>query len=406
VSDDSKLTVSFELLGLQETTRIKQWEISSGYLTSTDGFSFTILPDNSRPELRDLELQPVELLVNNGAITGASQLKGRIDKTTIGNDGVAIQCEGRDYLADLVECNVDPSFKVKESMTLGDAIFQVTNPCGILAVLGDEDVGMQNIRTGVAIRRKKRRNKKTTPLQDLQPRPTEGVYEFCNRLAARHGVTVQPAPDRTTLVLNAPDYEQETAGTIHITAGQRQGTRNNVISATAVRDFSRFPTYTIANGKQARSDDKPTPIKRTFDMLTVAANLNPELKRILSAERIARGRQMPGKATLSAPQLFRLLHVEDIDARSEDQIIAAAMRAVAERFKDTLEYTVTLRGHFDPDTGCIWSVNTLVHVIDEIRGIDEPLWVSERMLSFDPRSGATTRLTLWRPDSFQIEPPS
>lgn len=393
---DNKLTVSFELLGIQETTRIQEWEISSGYLISTDGFSFKILPDNARPELRDLELQPVELLVN-----GASQLKGRIDKTTIGADGVAITCEGRDYLADLVECNVDPTFKVKESMTLGDAILSVCTPVGILFVLGDDEVGMQNVRSGFQIKRRKRRSKKKAPLQDYQPRPTEGIYEFINRLAARHATTVQPAAERTGILLNAPDYDQEPAYTIHVTADKRAGVRGNVISATATRDYSRFPTFTLANGKQARTDDKPTPLTVTHDLL--GENINEEIVRIITAGQVVAGRQLPNKATLSAPQLYRLLHIEDIESRNLDQLEAAVNRAVAERLKDTLEYSVTLRGHTDPDTGAIYSVNTMVHVIDEIRGIDEPLWVAERTLKFDPGSGATTTMKLWRPQSFQIE---
>lgn len=399
MAEDHKLTVNFELLGVQETTRIGSWSMSSGYLVSTDGFEFTVLPSSNDSTLRDLELQPVELLLN-----GASQVKGRIDKTTIGNDGSAVTCEGRDYMADLVESNVDPKFIVKESMTLGQAILQAAEPCGILSVLADDEIGLQNIRTGVHIHRKKRKRKTTIPLQDYQPRPGEGTYEYINRLAARHGTTVQPTSERTVLVLNAPDYTQEPTYTIHVTANQRAGASNNVISATAVRDYSRFPTYTLARGKQAgRADEKPTAAQKTFDMLTVAENFSPEMRRILTSAKVARGRQLPGKATLSAPQLYRLLYIDDKDARNEDQLEFAALRAVAERLKDTLEYRVTLKGHVDPSSGAIWSVNTMVHVVDEIRGIDEPLWIAERTLRFDPSSGATTEIVCWRPDSFQID---
>lgn len=397
---DSKLTVNFERLGFQETIRIGDWRIESSYLTSTDAFSFVLLPDFTDPRFRDLELEPVELLLN-----GFSQLKGRIEKTTIGDNGSEVECEGRDYLSDLVEGNVDPKFRAKESMTLGEAVLGVTEPYGTLAVLGDDDVAMQNIRMGFQARRKKRRKKTTVKLQDYDPRPTEGDFAYINRLAARHGTTVQPAMDRQSILLNAPDYDQEPTYTIHVTADKRAGTQNNVISARAVRDYTKFPTYTIANGKQARSAEKPSGITRTYNTLDVIANLgNPELQRILSADKIMSGRQpvnVPNDQI--APKLYRLLHVEDIDARNDDQLDHAALRAIADRLKDTLDYTVTLRGHVDPDSNAIWSVNTMVHVIDEIRGIDEPLWIAEANKFFSSRNGATTQIRCWRPDSFQIE---
>jgi prophage tail gpP-like protein len=62
-----------------------------------------------------------------------------------------------------------------------------------------------------------------------------------------------------------------------------------------------------------------------------------------------------------------------------------------------------MRGHTDPDTGGIYSVNTMLHVTDEIRGVDEPMWVASRKLMFSPEAGATTELKLWRPGSFQID---
>ncbi len=398
--NDHPLTVSFELLGKQETTRIKSWSIESAYLTSTDGFSFSILTDPTDPSFRDLELQPVELILD-----GSSQLLGRIERTSIGSDGVAVECQGRDYIADLVECNVDPTFKVKESMTLGDAILRVSEPCGIQAVLGDDDVALQNIRSGVQVKRKKRKQRQKTPLQDYQPRPGgEGIYEFGNRLTARHGVTIQPGGDRGVIVLNAPDYEQSPTYSIRVTSDKRAGSSNNVIEATATRDYTKFPTYTLANGKQARTEDKPTALRRTYDMLTLASAFSPEMQRILTSAKVEAGRKMPNEPRGGDFSLYRLLHVQDIDARSEDQLDFCALRAIADRLKDTLEYSCTLRGHVDPGSNAIWSVNTMVHVVDEIRGIDEPLWISECSKSFSPSAGAITRITCWRPSSFQIEP--
>lgn len=67
---------------------------------------------------------------------------------------------------------------------------------------------------------------------------------------------------------------------------------------------------------------------------------------------------------------------------------------------DTLAYRVTLRGHTDPETGAIWTVDTMVNVQDEICGVNEPLWIAKRTLRFSPTEGSTTQLECWRPGSF------
>lgn len=396
---DSPLTVNFQLPGIQESKRVIGWSIDSGYLTSTDAFSFQFLP-GSRPEFRDLELQPVELLVN-----GSSQLLGRIERTVIGNAGTMVECSGRDYIADLVECNVDPAFRVLESMTLGQAIRDVCAPCGILSVLSHDETGFESVRAGISIKKGKRRKKTSSPLQAVQPRQGgEGIYEYCNRLCARHGATLQPDADRSVVTISSPDYTSGIAGTIRCTASGI-GSTNNVINATAERDYSRMPTYVLANGKKAgRSDEKATGLSNDIDVLLLSKGFSPEMERIIAKAILAR-RQKPAAPRDEAVRLYRLLRVEDHDARTQDELQAAMIRAFAERLKDSLCYRVTLKGHTDPETRAIWTVNTMVQVRDEIRGLDEPLWVASRKLAYSQSDGATTELELWRPGSFQIEPP-
>lgn len=403
---DSRLTVHFEESGRDESTRILGWSINAAYLTSTDGFEFDILPDTSIVDFRDLELQPVELLVQNGSGANCSQLLGRIDRTSLGGQGSVVSCSGRDYLADLVECNVDPTFLVKEGMSVGDALTLVCQPCGIDTIVTDDDIALENIRTGhdpIKSRAKKKKN--AVPLQDLQPRQGgEGIYEFCNRIAARHGATIQPGNARNVLQLNPPDFKQDPQYAIRVSASGK-GSKNNVVTATAERDYSRFPTYVLAYGKQGgRSDEKAGALRKTFDVLTLAQQYSPEMSRILKSARIVGGRSIPGRGGQKAGPLYRLLVVTDRDARTDDQLMFAAQRALAERLKDTLSYRVTLRGHFDVDSGAIWTVNTMVRVTDEIRGIDEPLWIAERTLAYSTDNGATTELVCWRPDSFVIDP--
>jgi prophage tail gpP-like protein len=417
---DPQLEIMLELRG-RRLTNLTSWSLNSAFFTSTDGFSFTVY-DTDRKNLRGLELEPIEVILN-----GQSQGLGRIDVTTTGDNGSAVHCQGRDYIADIVECNIDPWVQFKEGMTVSDAIALACAPCGITGVISDDDVALRNIRTGKSIASTKApKNFRAAKMDDYKPKPGEGIYEVCNRIVARQGATIQPAASRTQLVLAAPHYNQEPAYRIERTA---DGSHNTIISATATRDYSSFPTYTLFHGRQSRPGEPPTVISSTdivtdggvrvessvvkpgkagskssegFDMEAFASAFSSEMFGILDGT-IAEGRQRPDKVTSKPPKLYRLLYLDDKDARNLDQIYYGAKRAIAERLKDTLSYRVRIPGVIDSVSGAVWSVDTMVHVIDEICGIDETLWISERTLSFDPGSGATTELVCWRPESFQVE---
>jgi len=387
------LRVRFEALARPETDRIKDWSIDSDFLVSTDGFSFTLYDDDPR-QLIGLELQPIELTVG-----GHSQGFGRIDATDIGDDGGAVTCEGRDYLSDLVECNTDPALILKEGMTLGDFITLAASPVGIDAVISSDDVAMQDVRAGVKVRKKKggTAQLKQLKLDDYKPKPGQGIYEFLNNVVSRHRCTMQPGPDRQTILIVAPDYDQEPIGKLIRTRDQATGTANNIVSGRARRDFSSFPTYTIVQGIAARNGEKGDNATQSFGTPEGVKELTDILQAIAIDVR-----RKPGEGAALGLALYRLLVFRDDEARNADQILAAAKRALAERLKDTLVYTATLRGHQDPDTGAIYSVNTMIHVDDEITNVHEPLWIKQRTLSYSRQNGAQTRIVAWRPGSFVL----
>jgi prophage tail gpP-like protein len=396
---DTGLTVHFELLGRQET-RFIEWQIDSSYLTSTDGFSFTISPGAGadRSLLRDLEIQPVELLVN-----GASQCFGRVDATSIGDRGSALTCEGRDFIADIVECNVDPYLKFSAGTTVGVALVDAMSPCGIKNVYGPEDVSMADVRSGKKTKGKPPRGPKAELAEDAKPRFGEGIYEFCNRIVARYGATIQPGPDRTAVVLDRPNYSQEPRYRLARSDDTTQSKRNNVLSASARRDYSRFPTFVLFTGTAGKSGKSGSGLYTFFDTRLTAAQQSDEMGRILNAG-IVGGRLAPGVTVENPAILYRLLSYRDEQAKTQAHLDNAARRAYAERLKDSLSYRVKVQGHADPETGAIWSVNTMAHVDDAICGINEPLWIASRTLRYSQSEGATTELELWRPRSFVIFP--
>jgi len=388
--------VVFETTG-KELTSITEWEISSNYLTSADGFSFTAVADNM-DDLRNLELQPVELKVN-----GCSQVLGRIDKTTMGGNGTAVSFWGRDYIADLVECNVDPTLKIKTGDSIAAAFTAAAGPVGIDTVISDDDLAMRNVRTGVSVKfAKGGRGYAKRILQEYKPKKGEGLYEFLNRLIQRFGATIQPGNDRNTLIITAPHYQQEPTYSVFRSTDPAISSVNNVISSTADRDYSSFPTFALFTGWAAQNDDQGVASQQAYDINNLAELQNSEIARILADSTIPGRRKPNGSDSIGLGQLYRLLYLHDHEARSQEQVSYSALRAIADRLKTTLEYKCTLRGHVDPVSGAVWSVDTMVNVADEICNVFEPLWIVERTLKMNPKEGATTELVCYRPASFQF----
>lgn len=387
-----------------EIKRFKSYSLESDYTVSTDGWELVVYEEDAKrlAKLRDIELQPVEILID-----GAQQLLGRVDVTDIGGDGSAVTLMGRDYIADIVECNVDPALKFKEQMTLGDALKLALSPCGISTVADPDDIAIQNVRSGKKLKGgKSGKTFKTIKLEDFKPEPGLGLFDICNRLVARHGATLQPSNRRDTIIVDAPDYKLSPVATLRRTKDQNLSGAINIITSSARRDFSHMPTAALFTSKNGRSGEAGAGLNLALDFRTLANAFGGELKAKLP--RIAAGtgkdaRRKPGNAGgLGNGELYRFLYARDDESRNAEQLFAAAKRSVAQRLKDTLVYRCKVRGHRDEKGGGVWAVNTIVQVEDDICNVHEPLWVHSRRFSNSPSEGATTELICWRPEAFQI----
>lgn len=409
--EQSPLVVYLEAQNNREIIQIKSWSIDSDYLVSTDAFEFTAVSQDPE-ELRQLEGEPVRLTVG-----GALQLVGRIDQSERGSDGLAVTYRGRDYIADLVECNIDPTFVIKEKMTLADALLAGCAPVGI-KLISDSDVNVLiDIRQGIPGKTKRRRGKKGSgknqggnrsknfkdaTLEDLKPDIGQGIYEFFAPICARKGCTIQPTNRRDALQIAGPFYEAEPQFTIIRQRDDYLNT-NNVISATARRDFSSIPSMIITQGQGApRSGEKISKANLILDTWYEAQQYGGELRDTLNWMTYS-GRRYPSTTEeLSIEKFYRLNVFRDDKAKNEEQVANAQRRLFADHLKRSLEYRVKLRGHVDPVTGAIWTHDTIVHVYDEVCDImGEELWVQSRRLSYGPQ-GAFTELTCIRPGSFEI----
>jgi prophage tail gpP-like protein len=402
---DTGLTVRFSALG-RETTNVTEWEIDSAYLVSTDGFRFRLFEED-QALITNLEFQPVDLIVN-----GATQLAGRIDQTVRGETAKTIRCEGRDYIAELVECNVDPLVKVAAGDTLETALRNAMSPCGITVIIDASESVALDTRLGMPKQKRRKstakRPRKTKPLSsDYKAKPGEGIYEFCKRITDRLGTTMQPDVDRSTVILSEPDYTQAPWYAIKRTDDTVGSASNNVISATATRDYSSFPTYALFTGNSPQTGDSAgNRLDSEFNLVdyveTVVQgrSLLPQMQTVVDLAEI--GRRLPNGKSRNTNKIYRLLYYRDQDAKDPEQIDNAIVKAVAELLKDSLSYTVTVRGHVEPESGAIWTVNTMCEVNDSTAGINENLWIARRTLKYSPNQGATTDLEMWRPGAFVI----
>lgn len=432
--EESTLEITLELQG-RSLTRAKSWEIDADYLTSTDGFKFDTYAEDLST-VRGLEMQPVTLSVG-----GNQQLVGRIERSTMGGSGTAISYEGRDYIADMVECAVDPNVMVPEGLDLAGAVTLAAGPVGIDTVVSDSDFALRDIRTGRSVSGGANKDFRVAKASDVKPGYGDGIYSYLNRIVARQGATIQPAGDRNTVALTVPNYGQSASYGIRRRLGETTHA-NNVVRGTATRDYSSFPTFTIYNGEQTKVSSTAVPTWANIGVgiasdamalgvsavgganAAVASKLyrptfrNPGFdgnKRYSTAEAAAGfspsaadvilgachiGRRKPTDGTGDPLKMYRLMAHRDADAKNQDQLDRAAVRATAERLKDTLIYNVEVQGHIDSASGLVWSVDTVVDVVDEVCDIGEPMWISRRTLKYSKSSGATTELVCWRPGAF------
>ena len=397
MADPSLLTLTFPELG-RETTHVGDYSLTTHYITSTDSFDVNLVSD-FRDELFDLEVQPIELSISSEHVPTALQMIGRVDRSKSG-EGQAVNLSGRDFLADMVTNRIDPTYTVTKDTDLGTAILGASQSVGITQVDATGDLTARNIRTGkTPSGGGAGKDFVSVKLEDVKPKPGMGVFDFCNRLAARNGATIQPGATRGVLSLQEPDYTQSPLYQLRRTTAQPSGAANNISAASAVRDYSTFPTYALLEGQAsgAKSGGRPS---GTLDIVALADRYGPEFARIVSASCVA-GRIKPGEPGPTEGKLYRLFYNRDDDTRNQAQSDALAARSVSDRLKETLVYTVRLRGFEDPESHAIWAINTIIDVSDEINNVFEPVWVAGRKFT-NNRQGPTTELTCWRVGAYVV----
>jgi len=402
--DEVKLEVTLEATGEQIFQGIESYRISSSFLTPTDSWEFVIFDEDDPAGLRTKfrPWQPISLWVG-----GQTQVLGRIEKIEgVGESGAALKVSGYDYLHDIVAGGVDPAIQIKKEMDLGQAILEIFKPYGITQVFGDFNL-TRNILTGRApFKGKPKRNFKAAHPDELRPGDNEGAFEFAEKIVARHGFTIQPAGTRDAVCICGPHDLSDPMYDV-----KRPG---NVLRASASRDWGSVPTVTVARGRGGDPNVEVVGTRHEFatfenDTVTPIAKI-PEIQRtITSDDGVSIVRQVrfdPKKGDPNTiygfnPPVYRPLFYHDKDSKNQEQLEFGVKKMVADKLKSTLEYSCTLRGHVDPVTGAIWSIDTVANVLDGIEQVNERMWLYERDL-YNDGQGPMADLKLMRPDSYQL----
>ena len=385
----SALLVRWELYDA-ENTAFESYNLKSSFTTPVDSFSFSLLEEQlpmTRPEL-----EPVELFIH-----GASQGCGRIDKTDIGSAGSLMSLTGRDYLSNMTECKVAPTLKLSAGDTVFEAVTKAAGPVGIDTIHSDDDTPLRSIRTGQTIPSVPQLDVRNATLKDYKTSPGESIFQYCNRIVARQGATIQPGPNRSTLILAAPNYDQEP---LYFATRRRDkaSAANTIKTGSASRDFSHFPTHALVKGKNS-SKGSATPMSMSIDFEIFANSSVSELAEIFK-DKCDGDRRKPG-TTGDHGLLYRLMYKLDSEARNFAQLERTALREIASRMKATLQYSCTLPGHAtEGDTP--YAVDTIIQIEDELAGVHEPMWIESREFTYSKAAGRETKLVCWRPGSFQI----
>lgn len=412
---EAKLQIRLDRSGIL-IDALEDWSQDEGYWEASDGWEATILTETLKPS--QLGLQPVTLILD-----GVPWVTGRIEIVTSDDNPRAIKISGRDYLSELAESHVKASLKVSANTTLAEAVLAAVEPHGIDTVIASGDWPLRKVRTGGLVGQQARKDLASVKLDALQPRDGQSVFDFCSRLAARCGCTIQPGEARNVLAMSVPAYQSEPIYSLRRLRDRAEAQSNNIVSATATRNMTHLPTVLRLTGGVSADGVSAPPVPTgpggpLADPQTVRASYK-RVSRVYSTDEVvgifneSLARELNGRITLDfrarGPiadlMLYRPFRQEDSEIRTEEQLHALACRIMGERLKATLVYTATVRGFRAPN-GRLWTADTIADVRDEIADVNEPMWIESVSRSFSRGSGAVTRLTCIRPGVAIVEEPT
>lgn len=386
----SNLRVTNKLTG-EVYPYVVSWQIASNYFTAADGFSVKLLGVSRA----DVLGRPIELELDVGS-GWRPFLVGRVDRVRSGDADGSITISGRDYIGDITETHLNPDFAIKEGETPNAILLRALAPMAIKTITGPEGMWYaRNLKTSGKRGKGKRFSdvqasafKADDPLfAELKPKKGMGLYEFCDRFAARFGYTIQPTTDRTVLALSRPDYDQ--APSYKLQRKRNLDAGNNVVSGTCECDVTALPTTLQIAAKRGAFKKTVEGIGKPMDVVAAISRINKSLENDV-------GDVLSTEPTTDGLKLYRYRYQEENEAKTADQLAFVTNRKMGDFLKDAMTYQATVDGFTYFDNNLVWTPDTVVDVYDEVAQVIEPMWIEGVEYSWDSKSGAKTSITCWR----------
>lgn len=414
-SDEGRLLVEFEDTG-ETIDNATEFSIQSNFMVDCDAWSLTVASENNPASLRrKFQVgRPIKLYLGDRL-----QLIGRIGTTQGSRGGSgALTVSGRDYLADLVDPDIDPTVRITAKMSLADALIEGLRVFGITEVessleavtsarMGKVRYERQIVFDEVEISGSEEPTDEVTftertvavaePLPEAKPsKDGEGALQWAKRLAALSGFTIQPGSKRNSIAVVAPDYTSAARYTL---------TRPGIIrDASATRNGDDIPTYI---NLRARLVDPKQQAKGGFEGFSVAGDDSPsalrntqEGRRFIEASQMVDRRLKHGE-TNALPALYKPIYHQDQKAKTKDQVLRSGRALMAEKTSQFFTYNATIYGHTDYATGAGYAINTLAKVTDAVEDVNDTLWIYETEISFGA-SGKETQLSMLLPGTYVL----
>jgi len=365
--------------------RFIAYEVSSNYLTPTDGWSFTLaadmLSDNDRNAL--IEGAKVEM-----SIDGQVQLTGYIDTIQAHGSrsaGSLLTVEGRDWYSLAVDGHIDPSIRFKPSQTLADVVEQTLGPFGVTDFAIDA-IANRNAITGRIYgtpTSKKGKPLKSYVLHEIKPYQQEGAHAFVSRVAQRFGLWIRPAADGKTVIVGQPDFDQPSRYGIRL---RNDGSQNNNVTDWDVKASRGDQPSVIfcegfGGGGTFASNTLRTYIVNPL-VVSPIADIDALIKRYPGIAQTAVPLPALGSAIAGGPipeAFIRALYLKDTESHTLAELQAYARRQLALHMRKSLSAHYTIEGH--KLGGQPVAIDTIADVDDDLGGVKIPLWILDRRFS-------------------------
>lgn len=405
--------VSLELIDLGKTINSwKSYDYDSDFLTAVDSWSF---------EVADEHVEELQKLVQNGQrislkVNGRVCATGYVDQISIRasrSGGTSMHIRGRDALGPACDACVDPRFQFPETTTIRAFMEKLFTPFGFSSYVVDDDINLKKL-TGTASTFTTNELKKVvekqlvTPINSkFKPHPSEGVYEFGERIGKRYGFHIWAGVDGKTLHIGRPNFRSPPQyKLIHRTSGETQA--NNILDSTVTYDWSKQPSALIAEGAGGGGHFS----RNTLKVLMVNELLSDsdQLPAIQALKKqYPNAYVIPRRSYLKRPdrvmevnKFVKPIWLYDDESKTQEQLANYVRRVMAEYQSKFLVAHYSVPGH--SQKGVTWAPNTMVTVIDEVNGINQDLWIKGRKFVKDRSGGTRTELECVLPFTMEIHP--